>query len=98
MLHIKEKEVYKIITNKEFADDEDSCFEKIEPHKKFNTQWGTVYSRDLAEFMKKKIVEMCPKDVVDIQVHRKDDDNRLMGPPIIKLEFRKNILDPYIII
>ena len=30
-------------------------------------------------------MEMCPKDVVDIHIPRRDDDNRLMGPPIIKL-------------
>ena len=29
---------------------------------------------------------------------RRDDDNRLMRPPIIELEFEKDILDPQIII
>ena len=29
---------------------------------------------------------------------RRDDDNRLMGPPIIELEFEKDILDPHEII
>ena len=28
--------------NKAFVEDEDSPFQKIEPHRKFNTQWGTV--------------------------------------------------------
>ena len=41
---------------------------------------------------------MCPKDVLDIHIPRRDDDNRLMGLPIIELEFKKDILDPYIII
>ena len=36
---------------------------------------------------------ICPKDVVDIYVPRRDDGDRLMGPPIIKLEFKKDILD-----
>ena len=72
--------------------------EKIEPHKKFNTQWETVYSRDILEFTKEKIMEMCPKDVVDICMPKRDDDNRLMGPPIIKFEFEKNTLCPHIII
>ena len=29
---------------------------------------------------------------------RRDDDNRLMRPPIIELEFEKDILDPHIIV
>ena len=37
---------------------------------------------------------MCPKDVMDIRIPRRDDDNRLMGPPIIELKFKKNILNP----
>ena len=41
---------------------------------------------------------MCPKGVTDIHMPRRDDDNRLMGPPIIELEFEKDILDPYKII
>ena len=28
----------------------------------------------------------------------RDDDNRLMGPPIIDLEFKKDVLDPHKII
>ena len=52
LVQIKEEEAYKIITNKAFTEDEDSPFKKIEPHKKFNTQWGTIYSRNLAEFTK----------------------------------------------
>ena len=44
----KRGEVYKILTNLEFTDKTDNPFEKIEPYKKINTQWGTVYSRDLA--------------------------------------------------
>ena len=38
------------------------------------------------------------KDVVDIRVHRRNDDNRLMMPPIIKIEFEKGTLEPHIII
>ena len=41
---------------------------------------------------------MCPKDDIDIRVPRRDDDNRLVGLPIIKLEFEKDTLDPHIII
>ena len=41
---------------------------------------------------------MCPRDDVDISGPRMDDDNRLMGPPIILLEFEKGTLDPHIII
>ena len=37
---------------------------------------------------------MCPKDVTDICMSRRDNENRLMGPPIIELEFEKAILDP----
>ena len=36
LVQIKVEEVYKIITNKAFTNDEDSPFKKIEPHKKFN--------------------------------------------------------------
>ena len=49
-----------------------------------------MYSRDLAEFAKEEIIEMSSKDVVDVRMPRKDDDNRLMEPPIIKLEFEKD--------
>ena len=41
---------------------------------------------------------MCPKEVTDIRMPMRDDDNRLVGPPIIELEFEKDILDPHIII
>ena len=46
-----------------------------------------MYSRDLAEFTKDEIMKMCSKDAVDIRIPRKDDDNRLIGTPIIELEF-----------
>ena len=39
-------------------------------------------------------MEMCPWDVVDVRMPRRDDNNRLMGAPIIELEFEKDILDP----
>ena len=41
---------------------------------------------------------MYPKDVVDIRLPRRDNDNRLMGPQIIELEFEKDILELHIII
>ena len=69
----------------------------MEPHKKFNTQWGTVYSRILAELTKEEIIAKCPKDVMDIHVPRRDDGDRLVGSSIIKLDFEKDPLDPYII-
>ena len=43
-------------------------------------------------------MEICPKDEVDICISRRDDANRLMGPPIIELEIEKDILDPHKII
>ena len=67
----------------------DKAFNIIEPHKKFNTQWGTIYNGDL---------EICPKDVIDIRMPRRYNNNRLIEPPIIGLEFEKDILDPHIII
>ena len=70
----------------------------MDPHKKFNTHWGTLYSRDLAEFTKEKIMAMCPKNVVDIRVPRRNDWDRLMELPIIELEFEYDILNPHIII
>ena len=81
--------MYKISIDRAFTEDEDSAFRKIEPHKKFNTQWRTIYNRDLVEFMKEEILEMCPKDVKNICMPRKDDYNRLIGPPIIELVFEK---------
>ena len=41
---------------------------------------------------------MCPKYVVDIHILRRNDNSRLMGPPIIELEYEQDILDPHIII
>ena len=32
---------------------------------------------------------MCSKNLVDICISKRDDDNRLMDPPIIELEFEK---------
>ena len=65
---------------------------KIEPH----TQWGTIYNRDLAEFTKEEILEISPKEVTDIHMPRRKDDNRLMGFPIIEMEFenvKNNMID-----
>ena len=39
---------------------------------------------------------MYPKDMVDDVIPRKDDKGKPLGPPIIKLEFKKDYLDPYI--
>ena len=41
---------------------------------------------------------MCSKDVTDIRMPKRDNDNRLMGPSIIELNFEIDILDPHIII
>ena len=43
-------------------------------------------------------MEMCPKDVVGIRVPWRDDTDRLMGLPIIEIEFEKDTLDSHIII
>ena len=43
-------------------------------------------------------MEMCLKEVVDIRVPRRDNNNRLMGPSIIKLDFEKDTIDSHIII
>ena len=42
-------------------------------------------------------MELCLRDVVDTHMPRRNDDKRLMGPPIIELEFKKDILDSHII-
>ena len=49
LVEIKEEEMYKILIDKEFTEDEDSPLKKVESHKKFNTQWGTIYNRNLVE-------------------------------------------------
>ena len=95
---VKEEEVHKILTNKAFTNETDSPFKKVEPHKKFNTLWETVYSRNLMEFTKKEMMAKCPKDVVDILVLKKYDRDWSMRPPIIKLEFEKEPRKPHIII
>ena len=41
---------------------------------------------------------MCLIDITDIRMPRRDDENRLMGPLTIELEFEKDTLDPHIII
>ena len=57
-----------------------------------------MYSRDMTEFTKEEIMKMCPKAVVDIHITKRNDDNMLMDPQIIELEFEKDILDPHMII
>ena len=69
----------KIYLRQQLVEDENSPFQKIEPHRKFNTQWGTVYSRDL--FTREEILEMCPEDIIDIHVLKRNDNSRLTGPP-----------------
>ena len=44
--------MYKILIDRAFTEGEDNPFKKIESQKKFNTQWGTIYNRDLLEFTK----------------------------------------------
>ena len=90
--------MYKILIDKAVTEDEDSPFKIIEPQKKFSPQWVTIYNRDLVEFTKEEILEMCPENVTDIRMPSRDDENRLMEPPIIELEFEKDILDSHIII
>ena len=84
LVQIKEDEVYKILTNKEFTDKTDSPFEKVEPQKNFNTQWGTVYSRYLVEFTKEEIMAMCGKKLL-----MRNDGGRLMCPQSSNLNLRK---------
>ena len=73
----------------------DSPFEKVELHQKFIIQciietWGSS--------QKEEIMTMCRKDEMDIRVPRSDDGDRIMGPPIIELEFEYDTLDSHIII
>ena len=44
LVEIKKEEMYKILIDRAFTEDEDSPFKK-NPHKNFNTQWGTIYNR-----------------------------------------------------
>ena len=52
----------------------------------------------MIEFLREEIMALCPRDVVDIGMPRGVNKNRLMGPPIIELEFQKDTLYPHIII
>ena len=65
--------------------------------KKFNTQWHTVYNRDLVEFIKEEILEIC-SNITNICMPRRVNENRLMGPPITELEFENDNLNPHVII
>ena len=38
LIQIKEEEIFKMLIDWTITEDKDSPFEKIEPHKKFNTQ------------------------------------------------------------
>ena len=40
---------------------------------------------------------MCSKNETNIQMLLRDDDNRLIEPPIIELEYEKNTLEPHLI-
>ena len=41
---------------------EDTCpFKKIEAHKKFNTNWWTIRSRDLVEYTKEEVEARSPE-------------------------------------
>ena len=46
-----------------------------------HTVHSKKWNRDLVEFTKEEIIAMCPKDVVEIRMPKKDDRDRLMGPP-----------------
>ena len=41
---------------------------------------------------------MCPKDITDVRMPRRDSDNRLIGPPIVELEIKRDIMDQHILI
>ena len=79
--------MYKILLDRAFSEGEDSPFKKIEPHKKFNTQLGTIFNTDLVECMREEMLEMYHKNITDICMPWRDDKNRFMGPPINELEF-----------
>ena len=50
------------------------------------------------KFTREEIMKMCHKDIVNIHVPKREENNRFMGLPIIELEFDKDILDLHIII
>ena len=60
LIQIKVEEMYKILIEIAFTKDKYSPFEKIEPHKTFNIQWRTIYSRDLVEFTKGEDIRNVP--------------------------------------
>ena len=57
LVEIKEEEMYKILINTAFTEDEDSLLKK-QSQKKFNSQQGTIYNRDLVESTNEEILEM----------------------------------------
>ena len=74
LVQIKEEEMYKKLIDRAFTEDEDSPFIKVEPHKKFNTRWGTIYKR-FSRIYKRGDIRNASKDVMDIRMLRRDDDN-----------------------
>ena len=59
---------------------------------------GDNVLKGFVKFTKEEIMKMCSKYVVDINMPRRDDEKKLMGSPIINLEFEKDTLDLHIII
>ena len=61
---------------------ENSPFITIEPHKKFNTTWGEIFSWELDEYTDQELLDICPEEV--ISVIRPSDRK-----PLFFLEFNK---------
>ena len=89
---IKENKMYKVLINKEITNETDSH------SKKWNPKRSLPFSGDLVEFMKEWIMVICQKDVVHIHVPGSDDGGKLMELLMIKVDFKKYILDLHIII
>ena len=75
----------------------DTCpFSRIEAHKKFNTNWWTIRSRDLAEYTKEEIEARSPEWVLQVVMPRRNREGKIEGQPIIELQTDREIEDTHI--
>ena len=71
MLVEAESEMVSDLLLSEGLTNEDTCpFKRIEAHKKFNTNWWTIRSRDLAEYTKEEVEARSPEWVLQEETER----------------------------
>ena len=73
MLVEAENEMVSNLLLSEGLTNSDTCpFKRIEAHKKFNTNWWTIRSRDLAEYTKEEVEARSPEWVLQVVMPRRN--------------------------